>query len=129
MSTAEHRALLALAWDSADQPGPLVRVTDAPVPDGFTAWRMGDSVTVLPALLPSAPSGVRRRYEARAQANLTGTCPLCRAVADLSPDPSAPVAWRLLPVTVGIRHEKGCRALFTDEDRQHFDPRALGEAS
>lgn len=129
MSTADDRAVLAHAWDRAARDTQLVRVTDARVPEGFTAWRLGSAVTVLPTLLPSAPPDVRLRYEGRARANLIGTCPLCGAVADLSSDPSAPAAWRVLPLTVGISHEKGCGALFTDEDRQHFDPRALGRSS
>lgn len=141
MTTADLRARLAAAADlvaRSTAPGEwptVTRLDGAPVPPGYAAWRVGGEggpVTALPALAPSAPLDVRRRYLARVVANGSGRCPLCSAVAGITPDsptPDRPAAWHLMPVRVGITHATACPATFTDDDRRHFDPRALGEPS
>lgn len=137
---ADLRARLAAAMDRADRARanpldpedwpPVARLAGAPVPPGFTAWRVGGEdgpVTVLPSPRPSAPLDFRQRYLARVVANGTGTCPLCGEAAGISgPDPERQQAgYRALPVTVGITHSPQCPALFTEEDRTWFDPRAV----
>lgn len=133
------RAALVGAWDAARPVGEdwpaVVAVSDPAPPEGFTAWtthppRAGSGqVAVLPALLPTAPPAVARRYMARVLASLTGACPLCSAVVTLSgPDPErTPAAWLHLPVVVGMTHAPDCPAIFTEADRAHLDPRALGD--
>jgi len=77
-------------------------------------------------LTNNAPVPMRRRYLARVAAQGSGRCPLCAQVADISgPDPEhgRRAGYRLLPVTVGVRHVTGCPASdFTDADRRWFEP-------
>jgi len=137
MTQADARAALAAAADRSTRSAPpgawplLELLTDAPAPPGWAVWRAGGpggSLTALPTLLPTAPIGVRWRYLARVVANTTGRCPLCSAVAGVTPDPGRPAAWAVLPVVVSVSHAPDCPATFTDDDRVHFDRRALGEA-
>jgi hypothetical protein len=137
--TADIRARLAAAADRVTRstlPGAwpeVARLDGAPVPPGFTAWRIGPEggpVTVLPTLDPAAPLDVRRRYLARAIGNGTGRCPLCSAVAGvLGPDPEHGhrAGFHLLPVTVGIRHAPDCPAEFTDAERHYFPAYRRGD--
>lgn len=139
MNVADSRATLARAWEGVlAPPGDwprLDRVTDAPAPPGWAVWRAGGPggpVTALPALLSSAPSDVRRRYFARVVTNTTGRCPLCSAVAGITPDsptPERPGAWHVMPVKVAVTHSSDCPATFAEADRRHFDPRAINPAS
>ncbi len=123
--TADLRALLARTWDGTDD-APLEHLADAPVPPGYAMWRLGRSTTVLPALLPTAPMAIVERYMWRVLSNVTATCPVCGQVAEISYDPErAPAAWHALPVTVAVRHVDGCPAVFGEEDREWFDPRAV----
>lgn len=139
-NTADARAALAAAWEVAGSPrpegspapGPVERLRDAPAPPGWQVWRVGGgAATMLPALRPSAPMRVRRRYLARIVASCTGRCPLCGAVAGLpaqAPDPErTPAGWAALPLAVGITHDESCAALFGPRERRWFDPRAVGE--
>lgn len=124
--SADLRARLAAAWDGAT--GGVEHLADAPgVPPGFTMWRVGRSSVVLPALAADAPLEVRERYLARVVATATGTCPLCAAVACLGDaDPQrTPGAWAVLPVTLSVPHTTGCPAVFGDQDKRFFDPRAV----
>jgi hypothetical protein len=138
-TAADLRARLAAAWERAHavqaaEVLPLVEhLADAPAPPGWSVWRVGGEggpVTALPALAagPAAPMDVQRRYLARVLANCSGRCPSCGAVANLpSADPErTPAAWQVAPVTVGIVHAPECPAVFTEADRGHFDPRAVG---
>jgi hypothetical protein len=139
MTRADARAALAACADRSARSAPpggwplLELLADAPAPPGWAVWRAGGpggGLTALPALLPSAPFGVRWRYLARVVANTTGRCPLCSAVARITPDSPRPehrAAWSVLPVRVGITHAPDCATTFTDDDRAHFDPRTLGE--
>jgi hypothetical protein len=129
---AAAKGRLARAWDSAAkavQEGPAERVDGVPgTPEGYHAWRLGRHVTVLPALVDGAPWEMHLRIQARVEANLTGRCPLCGEVADLSADPErGRVGWAATPVTVGIAHSDGCPTVFDDDDRRWFDPRAVGK--
>lgn len=135
MNVADTRAALVLLWDGVLAPPGhwprLDRMADAPAPPGWAVWRAGGEggpLTALPDLLPSAPLDVRGRYLARVVANTTGRCPMCPAVASITPDsptPERPGAWHVLPVRVGTTHAPGCPAIFADDDRRHFDPRAF----
>lgn len=138
MTTADTRAKLAALWDRMHPTDPaewprLDLLIDAPAPPGWAVWRAGGPdgpLTLLPALAPSAPFDVRRRYLARVVANTTGRCPMCGAAAGVAPDAPDPehgrlAAYRVAPVRVGITHAPDCPATFTDHDRQHLDPRAL----
>lgn len=134
MNTADDRARVVALWDRVhptpdEWPG-VTLLDGGPVPEGFSAWRVGDDdgiVTVLPTLLPSAPMDFRRRYFARVIANGSGECPLCGAVAGLSADPvRTPAAWHRLPLRLTVRHATDCPATFTEAERRHFDPRAMG---
>ncbi len=139
MNVADTRAALVRLWEGVLAPPGhwprLDRLTDAPAPPGWAVWRAGGEggpLTALPDLLPSAPLDVRRRYLARVVSNTTGRCPMCSAVADITPDsptPERPGAWHVLPVKVGTTHAPDCPAIFTEDDRQHLDPRALGGPS
>ncbi|HEU5025238.1 MAG TPA: hypothetical protein VFV01_10000 [Spirillospora sp.] len=138
---ADLRARLAAAMDRADRARanpsdpedwpPVMRLAGAPVPPGYALWRVGGEdgpVTALPALRASAPMEFRQRYMARLVANGTGRCPLCGEAASINghdPEHGRRAAYRLLPVTVGITHSPDCPALFTDDDRRWFDPRAV----
>ncbi|OLT11716.1 hypothetical protein BJF79_23630 [Actinomadura sp. CNU-125] len=138
---ADLRARLAAAMDRADRARanpsdpedwpPVTRLAGAPVPPGFTAWRVGGEdghVTAMPSVRDSAPLEFRQRYMARVVANGTGLCPLCGEAAGISgPDPEHGhlAGYRAVPVTVGITHSPDCPALFTEEDRTWFDPRAV----
>lgn len=103
----------------------IERVTSgAPVPPGFTMWRCGRSAVALPTLLSGAPIAVWRRYLGRVESDLTGRCPLCGAVADVSgPSPEHPASWQRFDVLVGVNHATDCPTTFGDDDRQYFDAR------
>ena len=106
---------------------PLVeRITDAPVPPGWAMFRVAGVPLAMPAPAPDAPYEFRKRYLARVIATGTGLCPMCNRTAGLSHDPeTSPAAFRVLAVTYGITHDPDCPAIFTDADRQFFDPRAV----
>ena len=115
----------------AERPLLVERLVDAPCPPGWCVWRVGGeggALTMLPSLAASASLDLHRRHLLRVIANCTGQCPECSAAAGLpSIDPEqAPAGWRMVPVTVGIVHAPGCQATFTEADRPHLDPRALG---
>ena len=137
MSTADLRGRLVGLWERAHDDSvpadrwPLVTALSGPaldaVPPGCSAWAVGPwqddpqdapsegrHIVVMPSLVATG----------------TGRCPLCGGVAGILPDspsPDHPASWRLLPLRVGISHTPGCPAVFTDADRQFFDPRALAE--
>lgn len=133
---ADARASFAQAWDGTDpaagQWPEVALLTDHPAAaSGWTALgvRGGRGITVLPELLPGAPPEVERRYYARAMATLAGRCPLCDQAAGLSADPQrTPAAWAVAPLTVDLSHAEGCRAVFTEADRQWFHPDAIGRS-
>lgn len=132
MPIANIKSRLAEAWaragdiDSDSWPAVVImqdeRITRH-LQAGYVALRAnvpGAVSVVLPDLLPTAPMAVQRRYVARVLASSIGTCPLCHGVAGVSGNPEHPAAWHLLPVTVEVKHEPWCAALFTERDRQHF---------
>lgn len=134
--SAEARGRVAGVWDGiARQPLPLVALITAPegTPEGFQAWAVGTppaprSIVLLPEISDYAPREVMDRYISRVVADATGTCPLCGQAAGLVgpdlPDPERPQrgrnAFYALPLSVGIRHDLGCPAIFTDADRRWF---------
>ena len=123
MALADIRARLAAQWDRADTDEPLIeRLTDAPVPDHWTCWRVNGSHVALPTLSPLAPFEVQTRYLQRVVATARGSCALCGAVAEVhGADPDEHLAaWRVAPVSVGLVHATGCPAEFGDADRQWF---------
>ncbi|GAA6527953.1 hypothetical protein [Intrasporangium sp. DVR] len=134
---ADLRARLAAAQALAAESVPpevwplLTRLDGAPVPDGFTAWRVGPEggpVVAVPAFAPDAPHEFRRRWLARALATALGRCPLCGEVASLDREPPGPgeqgrAAFHALPLYVRVRHATGCPADdFTDAERRWLLP-------
>lgn len=133
---AEHKARLARSWESVPDPmtelPPIVLVTDAPHAPGWAVWQVGLGPTgprvACPDLHPThpVPDAVARRYFERIAATARGHCHRCGAVASVNLDPTtAPAAWSVLQVSVGLDHTPGCPCEFTDADRQWLDPRAL----
>lgn len=130
---ADLRARLARSQGiAARSAAPVVeRLDGSPAPPGWEVWRVGGPggpCTMLPALAPAAPPGLRRRYLARIVATCTGTCALCGAVAGLPPhaDPRRPAAWAALPLEVALAHSPSCPCVFTGADKRFFDPRVVG---
>lgn len=136
MTEADARAALARAFDLPDRyrsdpadpaswPPVVLLPSDEATPPGWSRWRVGRALVLLPTLAPHAPVSVLRRLVARVLANGTGRCPLCGAAADLSTSPERPASWTLLPLTVGVTHPEDCPALFTDDDARWFDPEGV----
>jgi hypothetical protein len=143
-TVADIRALHAAVTEAArrasdtDPDGwPLRRIAHPGAPPGYAVYRAGPPdgpgmVTMLPALLPTAPDSIQHRYLLRVLASLTGRCELCGAVAGItadSPQPDDPnrrAMWHVLPVHVGVTHDAGCPAMFSGAERRWFDPRGLG---
>jgi hypothetical protein len=68
---------------------------------GWSLWKVGTVVVGMPTLLPTAPKTIKRRYLGRIIANVTGTCPSCRATIG---DPTTDV-----PISqTTVEHEHGC---------------------
>jgi hypothetical protein len=77
MNRADRKAKIAQARASARRhPVPML-VEES---DGWHYWQVGKVLTVMPALLRSAPSSVRRSYQSRIIANATGICPRCESI-------------------------------------------------
>lgn len=136
-NAADFRARLVAAQARAAESAPpeawplVTRLDGAPVPEGFTAWRVGPEggpVVALPTLAPDAPADFRRRHLARLVATALGRCPLCGEVAGLSREPVAPgeqgrAVFHALPLYVRVRHSTGCPADdFPEADRRWLLP-------
>lgn len=152
---ATTKAALADLWQRVHDSAPaddwptVTKLTTgsalARVPEGFSAWSIGDwddlsnqsaddataagrHIIIMPTLSDEAPISIHRRLIARAVALGTGRCPLCNAVAGLTQSPpevgvQGIAAWRVLPVYVQISHSVGCPAnSFGEEDRCWFLP-------
>ena len=76
-------------------------------------WKVRDVLVGMPALLPTAPASVRRRYRLRIVANATGECSRCGSiVADLLEGHQATLS-----------HDDDCSLLLHDIERW-IDPRS-----
>jgi hypothetical protein len=114
VNKADRKANIAASRASARRdPSPML-VDELPG-DGLHFWKVGDVLVGMPALLPTAPASVRRRYRLRIVANATGECPRCESIAD---DP-------LEGHQASLSHENGCPLLLNDIER-FIDPRSSG---
>lgn len=80
---ADEKGRAVAAMGTAQHATP-VREWDNDWPAGVAAWRVGDVLVLMPALLPRTPHSFRRTYMDRVRANATGVCPRCEAVASIT---------------------------------------------
>src|SRR4051812_42202863 len=104
MNRADRKANIAASRASARRhPHPKL-VGESP--NGvFQHWMIGSVLVLMPALLPDAPSSIRRRYRDRIVANATGECARCESIAGDSVEDSG---------YAPFPHRVGCPVIRTD---------------
>jgi hypothetical protein len=79
LERAERRRRLAVVRDD---------IVEQALPGGWTSWVLPSAtpraMVVMPARDPSWPADVLAAYDCRVEANLTGVCPSCGAMADIA---------------------------------------------
>ena len=109
---ADRKARITAARASARRhPEPMLveELSDS----GLHLYKVGDVLVGVPALVPGAPSSVRRRYRQRIQANAIGECGRCGSIVE---DP-------LEGHRATLAHENNCPLLLHDIGRW-IDPRS-----